>query len=125
MIYTYLHTLSLLDALPIFDRLSHMNREAERALLIVDRARDRLPDPPCRIGAELVAAAVFELIDRLHQPDIAFLDQIQELQPAIGVFLGDRDHEAQIGLDHLLLGDPRLAFALLQDRKSTRLNSSH
>ena len=34
-------------------------------------------------------------------------------QAAIGVFLGDGDDEAQVGLDHLLLSLPRLAFALL------------
>jgi len=35
------------------------------------------------------------------------------LQPTVGVFLGDRDHEPQIGLDHLLLGPARLAFTSL------------
>jgi hypothetical protein len=43
----------------------------------------------------------------------AFLDQVQELQAAVRVLLGDRDHEAQVRLDHLLLGLPRLALALL------------
>ena len=62
---------------------------------------------------EFVAAAIFELIDRLHQADIAFLDQVQELQAAIGVFLGDGDDQAQIGLDHFLLGDAGFALALL------------
>src|SRR5262249_6310274 len=32
---------------------------------------------------------------------------------AVGVFLGDRDHEAQVRLHHLLLGLARLALALL------------
>src|SRR6185295_14386623 len=74
---------------------------------------DRLADPPGRVGREFVAAAIFELIDRLHQADIALLDQVEELQPAIGVFLGDRDDEPEVRLDHLLLGDPGLALALL------------
>jgi hypothetical protein len=90
-----------------------VHRNADGARLVGDRAGDRLPDPPGRIGRELVAAAVFEFVDRLHQADIAFLDQIEELQAAIGVFLGDRDDEAQVGLDHFLLGDRRLALALL------------
>ena len=77
------------------------------------RAGDRLADPPGRVGAELVAAAVLELVDRLHQADVAFLDQVEELQAAVGVFLGDRDDQAQVGLDHFLLGDARLALALL------------
>ena len=97
----------------LVDRLDHVHGDADGACLIGDRAGDRLPDPPGRVGRELVAAAVFELVDRLHQADVAFLDQVEELQAAVGVFLGDRDHEAQIGLDHFLLGLPRLALALL------------
>jgi hypothetical protein len=87
--------------------------DADRARLVGDRASDRLADPPRRIGREFVAAAVLEFIDRLYQPDIAFLDQVEELQPTVGVFLGDRDHEAQIGLDHLLLGARGFALAAL------------
>ena len=83
-----------------------------RAWSAID-ARDRLPDPPGGIGREFVAAAVFELIDRLHQADIAFLDQVEELQAAVGVFLGDGDDEAQVRLHHFLLGLARLALALL------------
>ena len=97
----------------LVDRFDHVHRNADGAGLVGDRAGDRLPDPPGRIGRELVAAAVLELVDRLHQADIAFLDQVEELQAAIGVFLGDGDDEPKIGLDHLLLGDGRLALALL------------
>src|SRR5262249_961190 len=52
-----------------------------------NRARDRLPDPPRGVGRELVAAAVFELVDRLHQADVAFLDEVEELQAAVRVLL--------------------------------------
>jgi hypothetical protein len=97
----------------LVDRLDHVHRNTDGARLIGDRTGDRLPDPPRRIGRELVTAAVFELVDRLHQADIAFLDQIEELQAAIGVFLGDGDDEAQVGLDHFLLGDSSFALALL------------
>src|SRR5919106_771916 len=66
-------------------------------------------------GMRMVRAwsAIERVIDRLHQADIALLDQVQELQAAVGIFLGDRDDEPQVRLDHLLLGDPRLALALL------------
>ncbi len=49
----------------------------------------------------------------LHQADIAFLDQVEELETPVGVFLGDRDDEAQVRLHHLFLGLARLALALL------------
>ena len=83
-----------------------------RAWSAID-AGDRLADPPRRIGRELVAAAVFELIDRLHQADVAFLNEIKELQAAVGVFLGDRNHQAQVGLDHFFLRAAGFFFALL------------
>jgi hypothetical protein len=96
---------------------------ADRARLIRDRARDRLTDPPRRIGRELVAAAVFELVDRLHQADVAFLNEIEELQAAVGVFLGDGDDEAQVGLHHFLLRLPRFALALLHAECTILRNS--
>jgi hypothetical protein len=34
-----------------------------------------------------LGAAIFEFIDRLHQADIAFLDQVEELQAAMVYFL--------------------------------------
>src|SRR5262249_24694998 len=95
------------------DALDHEHGNADGARLVGGRARDRLPDPPRGIGRELVTAAILEFVDRLHQADIAFLDQIEELQAAVGVFLGDGDDEAQVCLHHLLLGLSRLALALL------------
>ena len=60
---------------------------------------------PRRVGRELVSAPVFEFVHRFHKPDVALLDEIQELQAPVGVFLGNRNDQAQIGLDHLLLGN--------------------
>src|SRR5690606_12557338 len=102
-----------LGADDLVDRLDHVHRDADGAGLVGDRAGDRLTYPPGGVGRELVAAAVLELVDRLHQADVALLDQVQELQAAVGVFLGDRDDEAQVGLDHFLLGLTGLALALL------------
>src|SRR5258708_36440353 len=90
-----------------------MHGDADGFCLIRNAAADRLPDPPRGVGGELVAAAILELVDPLHQADIAFLDQVEELQAAVGVFLGNRDDEAQVRLHHLLLGLARLALALL------------
>ncbi|MNU71706.1 hypothetical protein D3C71_611410 [compost metagenome] len=93
-----------------------MHRNTDRARLVGDGAGDRLPDPPCRIGRELVTAAIFEFVDRLHQADIAFLNEIEELKTTVSVFLRNRDHETQVGLNHLLLGDTRFALTLLHHR---------
>src|SRR6266542_1097100 len=96
----------------LVDRLDHVDRDADRARLIRDRAGDRLADPPGRIRRELVAAAVLELLDGFHQADVAFLDQVQELKTPVGVLLGDGDDEAQVRDDQLVLGLVRFLFSL-------------
>src|SRR3954464_3242037 len=99
------------DAVHLVDRLDHVHRDANGACLIGDRARDGLPDPPRRVGREFVAAPVLELVDRLHQADVPLLDEVEELQAAVGVLLGDRNHEAQVGLRHFALRAARLGLA--------------
>ncbi len=91
-------------------RLDHVHRDTDGARLVGDRAGDRLANPPGGVGRELVAAAVFELVHRLHQADVAFLDQVEELQATVGVLLGDGDDQAQVGLDHFLLGAASLGL---------------
>ncbi len=90
-----------------------MHRNPDGARLVGDRTGDRLANPPCGIGREFIAAAIFEFINRLHQADIAFLNQVKELQAAIGVFLGNRNHQPQIRLDHFLFGARAFALAPL------------
>ena len=102
----------------LVDRLDHVHRDADRPRLVGDGAGDRLPDPPGGIGRELVAAAVLELLHRLHQADVPLLDQVEELQAAVGVLLGDRHHEPEIGHYQFFLGPlaGRLAVPDLVDR---------
>src|SRR6516165_7589985 len=97
----------------LVDRLNHVNGHTNSARLILKRAADRLPNPPGSVGRELKAASVFELVDRLHQADVAFLNEVEELKATVDVFLCDRDYEAQVRLHHLLFCLTRLAFAFL------------
>src|SRR6266540_1003680 len=99
----------------LVDGLDHVDGDADGAGLVGDGSCDRLTDPPGRVGRELVAAPVLELVDGLHQADIAFLDQVEELQSPVRVLFGDGDDEAKVGLDHLLLGARRLGLARLDD----------
>jgi hypothetical protein len=55
-----------------------MNRNADGATLIGDRARNCLSDPPGGIRAEFKSATVFKFVDRSHQAGIPLLNQIQE-----------------------------------------------
>ena len=79
---------NIADARHGFD---HVHRDANRAALIGDGARDRLTDPPRRVSAKLKTAAIFELIDGPHQASVAFLNEIEKAQAAIAIFLGDRN----------------------------------
>src|SRR5258708_3364398 len=63
----------------LVDGLDHVHRDANRTGLIGNCTCNRLPNPPSGIRGELISAAVFELVDRLHQADVAFLNQIEEL----------------------------------------------
>ena len=93
-----------LHAREAVDRLDHVDGHADGARLVGDGPRDGLADPPGGVGRELVALAVVELLDRPDEPEVALLDEVEEGEPAAHVALGDRDHEAQVGLDEDGLG---------------------
>src|SRR5439155_5851077 len=79
---------------------------SDGAGLIGDGTGDRLADPPGRVRRKFVPASPFKFIDSLHQTDVAFLNQVKELQTAVRVFLGNRNNEPQVGFD-------KLAFSLV------------
>src|SRR5205085_3142716 len=78
-----------------------MHRNTDRPGLIGNRTGNRLTDPPGRIGTELVAALVLKLVDGLHQADIAFLNQVEELKTSVRILLGNTDNETQVRLNQL------------------------
>src|SRR5208337_3325642 len=110
----FLHQLAA-GAHQFVDGLDHVHGNTDGARLIGNSAGDGLADPPGRIGRKLVAAAPLELVHGLHQADIAFLNEVQKLQPAIGVFLGDGNNESQVRFNQFLLGLFRFRFAALND----------
>src|SRR5207248_5435324 len=69
----------------------HVDRDADRPGLVRDGARDGLPDPPRRVGRELVTLAVVELLDRADETDVPFLDQVEEAHAAA------RSEERRVG----------------------------
>src|SRR4029079_2473775 len=83
--------------------LDDVDRHPDRPCLVRERAGYRLADPPRRVRRELEAFAVVELLRRADEADRALLDQIEERQALVAVLLRDRDDEAQVRLDHLLL----------------------
>jgi len=58
-------------------------------------------DPVDREGHQTHAPVGVEALDRLHEADIAFLDQVGMGQTVAQVATGDRNHQPQVGHDQL------------------------
>ena len=71
--------------------------------MVGDRPGDRLADPPGRVGRELEPAPILKPIDRLHEADVAFLDEVEQRQVAPEVPLRDRHDQTQVRLHQLAL----------------------
>ena len=84
--------------------ITDVRREADRAALIGEGARDGLADPPGGVGREPVAHAVVELLDRPDQAHVPLLDQVEQWHVRARVVACDRHHEAQVRLDQTPLG---------------------
>ena len=92
------------DVAELGHRLDHVDRDADRPGLVGDGPGDRLADPPRRVGAELVAAAILVLVHRPHQAGVPLLDQVEEREAAVAVLLGDRDDQPEVAAGELALG---------------------
>ncbi len=61
-------------------------------------------DPVHREGNQAHTHFRVEALDRLHQADVAFLDQVGLGQTIAGIAAGDVDDESQVGKNHLASG---------------------
>jgi hypothetical protein len=77
--------------------------QADRPALLGQRARHGLADPPGRVGGELEAHRVVELLDRADQAEVALLDQVEEWHAGLRVVARDRHHKPEVRLDQLAL----------------------
>ena len=80
-----------------------MNGNTDRARLVGNRSGDSLTDPPCRVGGELEALCIVELLNRLDKTEVALLDQIEELHSSAEVALGNADNKTEVGFTQALL----------------------
>src|SRR5688572_20179895 len=100
-------------ALAALQPVVHVRGQPDRARVVLDRAHERLTDPPHRIGRKLEAAPVVELLDRADQAEVAFLDQVGERQAQVAVVLRDRDDELEVVLDEAILLDAHALVRVL------------
>ena len=80
-----------------------MDREANGAAGVGDAAGDGLTNPPRGVGGELESFAPVELFDGMHESQVAFLDEVEQGKTRSLVLLGNRHHEAKVGLHELTL----------------------
>src|SRR5437588_6894424 len=99
----------------LVDDLDHVDRYADLSRLVGNCRSDGLPNPSGRIGREFISASPVELIRAFHQAQIPFLDEIEKLQAMMGIFFGDRDHQAKVGRGEFLLGLLGVGFATLNN----------
>src|SRR5438552_3251854 len=78
-----------LDPEKAVDLLEHLHRNAHRAGLLGETAQDGLLDPDRGVGAEPEPTLGFETIHRVDQPQIAFLDEVEQSEPAVAVAARD------------------------------------
>ena len=79
------------------DGLHHMHGDTDGTRLIGDRAGDRLTDPPGRIRRELESFLIIEFFHRLHQSQIAFLNEIEKEHAPADIALCNRHHQPEVG----------------------------
>src|SRR5207249_5060328 len=77
-----------------------MDGEANCLRLIGERAFDRLLDPPRRVGRKFSTFRRIEALDRFHQADVAFRNQIEQRQSKIRVIVRDLHDQTQIRTNH-------------------------
>src|SRR5439155_23009480 len=79
-------------------RVAGVDGEADRTAGVGDAPRDGLTDPPRGVGRELEALPPVELLDGVHQAEVALLDQVEEGETRSLVLLGDGDDQPQVRL---------------------------
>ena len=80
-----------------------MHRNSNGSRLVGDGSCNCLTNPPCRIGGELVAFSIVELVNRLNQTKIALLNQIQEQHPSAHIAFGNADYKTKVCLTEFFL----------------------
>ena len=86
------------------DRFSHMNGNSYGPRFLCDGACDGLPDPPVGVCGKAVAASMVKSVHGFHQPHVSLLNQVDEGNAFVLKFLGDTDHETQIGAYKIITG---------------------
>src|SRR5205807_5750600 len=106
------------NATHLGDFIDQMNRQTNRLALVGQGTLDRLLDPPGGVGAELSAFRRIETLDRFHQTDVSFRDQVEQRQAEVRIVMRDLYDQTQIRANHQRA---RFAIAPLDLRRQGNL----
>ena len=80
--------------------------------VLAERPADGLTNPPVGVRDKFQPAARLKLVHRAHQPEIAFLNQVEQGDAVVTIRHRDMHDEPQIGLHHLRFGVNQLALGV-------------
>ncbi len=86
------------DAVELHQVPRHLLRQADLAAVLGQGVEDGLAHPPGGVGEELVLALRVEALGRLDQPQVAFGDQVEQVQAHALELARLLHHEAQVAL---------------------------
>src|SRR3954468_13707182 len=93
-----------LDAPDLAGALRDVDGEADRPARVLEAALDGLADPEGRVRREAEALAPVELLDRADEAQHPLLDQVAEGEALALIPARVRDDQAEVRVDHPLLG---------------------
>ena len=82
------------------DLVDKMDGEANGFALSGEGTADRLFDPPASVGAEADIPLRIEAVDRFHQAEVSFGNEIEEGETAVVVIGGEFYNETEVRFDH-------------------------
>ena len=97
-------------AVDLVDGFDHVDSDADGSGLVSNGPGDGLANPPGGVGGEFIALAVVILFHGAHETGVSFLDEVEEFEATVVIAFGDGDDEADVGLDHFVLGFFFVAF---------------
>mmetsp|Transcript_26293 Transcript_26293/g.78552 ORF Transcript_26293/g.78552 Transcript_26293/m.78552 type:complete len:308 (+) Transcript_26293:1-924(+) len=110
------------------DAIVHVYRQPDGAGVVSECARDGLLDPVVRVGGEAALVVRVKLVDGGDQPEGALLDEVLDVDAAVGVLFGNRDDEPEVGCNHAVLGHlhySELVVEALVGGRVARVKAAH
>ena len=69
--------------------VDHVYRQSDRPSVVAKTPRYGLANPPCGVGGELEPLAPVEFLNGADESEISLLYEVEKVQPATRVSLGD------------------------------------